>query len=287
MSNKTILISNNNQKSDSLTSFNKVPTNPYDDFQKQKSTFRRNRPSKTNDYEISFNPFISAASPLFKAVLILQSNQEESNINDIKENFVTKINLYNESALKYGIDNTEILVTRYILCTFIDELANTSYIAKDHNWSNNSLLSIFHNETYGGENFFHLLDKFLKTPAKYIHILELMYTCIALGFEGKYRIIDRGQIELNNIKDSLFRQIKIVQGREPLTFYTTQEPVKDKYRLFNKVSIPLLFLSIFILLVIIYSSLTYTLHKQDEDFLNSISKDYQSFKINDLLKESK
>ncbi len=61
-----------------------------------------------------------------------------------------------------------------------------------------------------------------------------MYICMALGFEGKYRVIDRGEVELNNIKDSLFRQIKIVKGRDPYTFYTSQEPSKDKYRLLIK-----------------------------------------------------
>ena len=79
-------------------------------------------------------------------------------------------------------------------------------------------------------------------------------------------ILKSCEIELNNIKDSLFKQIKIVQGRDPLTFYTAQEPSKDKFRLFNKVSYLILILSIFSLLVIVYSSLTFSLHKQDERF---------------------
>lgn len=281
MSNKTILISNN-QSNNSLTNFDNRQATPYNNLKKQKSVFKRNRVKKDNDYEISFNPFISASSPLFKLVLQLQDDNTTKEVNQAREEFVGKINLYNESASKYGIDESEILVTRYILCTFIDELITTTSFGRNNNWSNNSLLSIFHNETYGGENFFHLLDKFLKTPAKYIHILELMYTCLALGFEGKYRVIDRGQIELNNIKDSLYRQIKIVQGRDPLTFYTNQEPAKDKYRLFNKVSYWVLFSSILILLIIIYSSLTFSLHKQDNDFLDQLNKDFKEFEISDL-----
>jgi type VI secretion system protein ImpK len=281
MSNKTILISND-QSNNSLTNFDNRQTTPYNNFKRQKSVFKRTRNKRENEYEISFNPFISASSPLFKLVLELHDENTTKDVNEVREEFVGKINLYNESASKYGIDESEILVTRYILCTFIDELVTTTAFGRNNNWSNNSLLSIFHNETYGGENFFHLLDKFLKTPAKYIHILELMYTCLALGFEGKYRVIDRGQIELNNIKDSLYRQIKIVQGRDPLTFFTNQEPAKEKYRLFNKVSYWVLFSSILILLIIIYSSLTFSLHKQDDKFLNQLNKDFKEFKISDL-----
>ena len=281
MNNKTILISHN-QNNDSLTNFNHQQKSTIQDYKKQKSVFRRRSRKKGNEYEISFNPFITAASPLLRVVLQLKRETDKEDTYNIREELVSKINLYTETANKYGIEENEVLVTRYILCTFADELINSTYLGRENNWSNNSLLSIFHNETYGGENFFHLLDKFLKVPAKYIHILELMYICLALGFEGKYRVIDRGQIELNNIKDSLFKQIKIVQGRDPFTFYTTQEPSKDKYRLFDKISYPILILSIFTLLLIAYSSLSFSLHQQDEKFLNLLNKDYKAFEISDL-----
>ncbi len=271
MSNKTILISGNN-KGNSLTNFNKVDMNPYDNFHKQTSTFRKNNlKTKAYEYEISFNPLINAASPLIKYVLEVGENSDgELDIDDIKEGCISRINLFGETALNHGIDNTEILVTRYILCTFTDEFMNIYLSHTNTSWSSNSLLNIFHRETYGGENFFHLLDKFLRTSAKYIYILELMYICLALGFEGKYRVIDRGQIELNNIKDSLYRQIKIVQGRDPHTFYSYQEASKDKYRLFNKIPYSLLFLGIFLLLTIIYSILTLSLNEQNSDFIDIV-----------------
>lgn len=281
MNNKTILISHN-QNNDSLTNFNQQQKSTIDDYKKQKSVFKRRPLRKSNEYEISFNPFITAASPLLRTVIQLRKDLEVDNSYKAREELVEKINLYNDSATKYGIEENEILVTRYILCTFTDELINSTNFGKDNNWSNNSLLSIFHNETYGGENFFHLLDKFLKVPAKYIHILELMYICISLGFEGKYRVIDRGQIELSSIRDGLFKQIKIVQGRDPLTFYSTQEPAKDKYRLFNKVSYPMLILTILTLLFIVYTSLTFSLHQQDEKFINLLNKEYKAFQISDL-----
>lgn len=281
MSNKTILISHR-QTNDSLTNFNHQQKSTIEDYKKQKNIFRRRNIKKNNDYEISFNPFITAASPLLRAVLQLKKGLNKENIYNVREELVGKINLYNETAVKYGIDENEVLVTRYLLCTFSDELINSTYLSKDNSWSNNSLLSIFHNETYGGENFFHLLDKFLKAPAKYIHILELMYICLALGFEGKYRVIHRGEIELSNIKDGLFRQIKIVQGREPLTFYTMQEPSKDKFRLFNKVPYSVLFLIVFSLLTIVYLSLTFSLHKQDEKFNSLLQNNYKTFEINNL-----
>lgn len=281
MSNKTIIISNDSNNS-SLTNFNKVDMNPYDNYQKQHSTFKRNNiHSRSKEYEISFNPFLSASSHLFKYIIyVTHQNNLEHNIDEIKDALIAKVNEYDENAMRHGIENTEILVTRYILCTFIDEMITTSSIGSKNNWSKNSLLNIFHKESYGGENFFHLLDKFLKTPAKYIHILEFMYICLSLGFEGKYKVIDRGEIELNNIKDSLFRQIKIVQGRDPHTFYTQQEPSKDKFRLFNKVSYPILISGTLLLISVIYGILTFALYNQDDDFTNTVlNKQIQNIEL--------
>ena len=281
MSNKTILISQN-PSNNTLTNFNQQQQSTISDYKKTKSVFKRRNLKKTNEYEISFNPFITAASPLLKSVIQLDKISQTNDMDEIREELLHKINTYSESANKYGIEENEILVTSYIICTFADEFINTTFLDTNNNWSNNSLLSTFHNETYGGENFFHLLDKFLKAPAKYIHILELMYICLALEFEGKYRVVDRGQIELNNIKDSLFKQIKIVQGREPMTFYSNQESSKDKYRLFNKISYPILIVSIFSLLLIVYSVLTFSLDQQDSNFVEILNYNYQSFQISDL-----
>ncbi|RXJ67323.1 type IV / VI secretion system protein [Halarcobacter ebronensis] len=272
MSNKTILITNENNRSNSLTNFSRVDMPPHDNFKKQTSTFRRNNlKNRFNEFDISFNPFISSASPIITYALeVCEFPSENIDMDEVRENCISKINHYSETALKYGIENTEVLVTRYIICTFVDELMNINYSTTQNSWSSNSLLNIFHRETYGGENFFHLLDKFLKTSAKYIHILELMYICLALGFEGKYRVRSRGEVELSNIKESLFRQIKMVQGKDPFTFYTIQEPSKDKYRLFNKVPYSLLFLGVLLFVSVIYSIFTYALNEQNSDFMNFV-----------------
>ncbi len=265
---KTILISKE-ISSNSLTNFNKSSRGSFSNFQKQ--NIYKNEKSRKNSYEISFNPFITVATPIFKMVLEVQNSSMFLNMDEIREDFINKLNIYSESALEYKIDNMEILVTRYILCTFVDEILNVTFSNND-NWFNRSLLSVFHNETYGGENFFHLLDKFLKAPAKYIHILELMYICLSLGFLGKYRVINRGEIELSNIKESLYRQIKIIQGREPMNFYVKAQPFKQRYKLFNRISYPILISSICILLISLYFLLSHTLYEKNNTFSDLIKK---------------
>src|SRR5690606_28779404 len=71
------------------------------------------------------------------------------------------------------------------------------------------------NETFGGEKFFQLLERLSRNPVKHLHLLELMYLCLSLGFEGKYRVMPRGTLELEVIRDSLYRQIRQLRGDVP------------------------------------------------------------------------
>ena len=79
-------------------------------------------------------------------------------------------------------------------------------------WSKASLLSRFHNETFGGEKFFQLLERLSRDPIKHVAMLELMYLCLSMGFEGKYRVMERGGVQLETVRDALYRQIRHVRG---------------------------------------------------------------------------
>lgn len=258
-----------------LTNSSKRRENSFEEFQKQEIV--KNLNFDNSKYNSSINPFITASTPLFEAVLDIEENRQNLNVDQIRDEFISRVNSFNEKCVENKTENMEILVARYILCTFIDEKLNEK-LSDNDNWFNRSLLSIFHNETYGGENFFHLLDKFLKTPAKYINILELMYICLSLGFLGRYRVVNKGEIEISNIKESLYRQIKIVQGREPLTFYKKVEPSQNKFKLFNKISYPLLISLIIILIVLIYLFLSFKLYERNI----KISQDIDNIELNKI-----
>lgn len=79
-------------------------------------------------------------------------------------------------------------------------------------WSLQSLLVTFHRETSGGEKFFQVLERVSGDPRRYLSLLELLYVCLALGFEGKYRLDERGASKLAEIRSDLYRRIQSVRG---------------------------------------------------------------------------
>ena len=70
-------------------------------------------------------------------------------------------------------------------------------------WAKHSLLVLFHKESWGGEKFFQLLSKLAENPSANRNLLELMYICLAFGFEGRYRVIDNGRAQLEAVRERL------------------------------------------------------------------------------------
>ena len=81
-------------------------------------------------------------------------------------------------------------------------------------WASRSLLVAFHNEAFGGEKFFLILQKLSQAPKENVDALELMYLCLALGLEGRYRVIDNGRSQLDALRERL--QQLIAQQKRPV-----------------------------------------------------------------------
>ena len=104
------------------------------------------------------------------------------------------------------------MIARYLLCTILDEAVLNTPWGAESAWNQRTLLGIFHKETAGGEKFFAILDRLRNSPAENIDALELIYICLSLGYEGKYRVIARGRDQLEQLRDDLFHIIRSYRG---------------------------------------------------------------------------
>lgn len=210
------------------------------------------------------NPFISLAKPIFIHIDKLLHTYDLGDVGNVHALLIEEIDAFTQNAAKQNVENSQVLVARYLLCTFLDELICTTHWGKNNDWARDSLLGHFYRETYGGEKFFQLLTKLLASPANNIHLLEFMYVCISLGFEGKYRIQTRGKMELDAIRENLFKQIKTVQGRQVQTFYTEPKVSSQKHHYVYKAPYLVLIIGVIAIVTIVYASLSISLNDQEK-----------------------
>lgn len=159
-----------------------------------------------------FNPLIAAANPLLNMIPQMRSITVHHDVAGLRDNLAQGIRQFENTARGAGIANEKVIAARYILCTVLDETAASTPWGGSGVWGRHSLLVMFHNEAWGGEKVFQLLTRLAQNPGDNIDLLELLYTCIALGFEGRYRVVENGRTELQVLRERLAQLIRRQRG---------------------------------------------------------------------------
>jgi type VI secretion system protein ImpK len=156
-------------------------------------------------------PLVQAAVPLLALAGRLRGQIANADIDSLRRQAVQEIRTFEDRARRADIAAEDVLAARYALCTVLDEaVLNTPWGAQS-DWSTQSLLVTFHREAAGGEKFFQILERVSAEPQRYRALLELLYVCLALGFEGKYRLDERGGGRLAEVREQLYRRIESVR----------------------------------------------------------------------------
>lgn len=174
------------------------------------------------------NPLSAAATTLLALIAQLRDSATHPDPDSLYQHVSQEIQQFEASARTKGEAPDVILGARYVLCTAVDETVLNTPWGGQSVWATQTLLGTFHNETWGGEKFFQLLDRLLQEPARNLHLLELMYLCLSLGFQGKFRVQDRGAAMLEGIQENLFQTIRMHRGDFDRSLSPRWRGVEDK-----------------------------------------------------------
>jgi type VI secretion system protein ImpK len=162
---------------------------------------------------VGANPLIAAAAPLLAAVIRIGSGRGRNpDPEQLRRGMIEAVRQFEQRALGTGLDTRSLRAARYALCATIDDLVLSTPWGSTSTWAAQSLTSIFHNEVSGGERFFDILQDMEKDLARHGSVIELMYLCTSLGFEGRYRVMPRGIAALTELRDSLYRTLRQRRG---------------------------------------------------------------------------
>lgn len=161
------------------------------------------------------NLMLDAASPLFGLVIRLRTLDELPNIKDVHQQVRNQIDNIQEEMRQHGYEPAQLLAYSYGLCLFIDEAVMERPWGKSSCWSQEPLLSIFHDETWGGEKIFTVITRLMQEPKRYQDVLEFMYYALCLGLKGKYALAPKGEETLNALIHQLHGIIRELRGPTP------------------------------------------------------------------------
>jgi type VI secretion system protein ImpK len=154
------------------------------------------------------NPLVSCASRLLMLAGKLRHLARTPDAASLRASAAQAVQQFDATARQAGIGNETVVAARYVLCTAIDEaVANTPW-GVSAGWNKQSLLVQFHNETWGGEKVFQLLGRLSQDAATHRALLELIYCVLALGFEGRFRVVENGRAQLDGVRARLAELIR-------------------------------------------------------------------------------
>jgi type VI secretion system protein ImpK len=153
------------------------------------------------------NPILSSAHPLLVVASEIRNLPAHPNPEMLRQQLSESVKHFEKDCEARGVSRENTLAARYVLCTVVDECAGSTPWGGGGLWARDTLLIRFHNETWGGEKVFQLLGKLAENPAANRDLLELIYVCISLGFEGRFRVAENGKAQLELTRERLYQLI--------------------------------------------------------------------------------
>lgn len=153
------------------------------------------------------NVLIGVSSSLLSQIVQLRIEGPSQVLPELAARLREEVGVFERTARNAGVEHGELMAARYILCTVLDEAIFVR--SADQAWAAHSLLNHYHQENTGGERFFALLDKAKSATAQHLQLMELMYVCLSIGYEGKHA---GNPAELERLRDELYRHILHFRG---------------------------------------------------------------------------
>lgn len=218
----------------------------------------------------SLNPLVAAAMPLLSAAPRVRHSAQHPNPAGLKQALAEGIQTFESQARSQGLPNEQVIAGRYILCTLLDESAASTPWGGSGAWASQSLLVQFHNESWGGEKVFALMAKLAENVPANRNLLELLYVCLAFGFEGRYRVVDNGRAQLDGVRARLAQMLRQGQTPDPALSPRWQGAEPGESGIRHKLPLWVIWAATALVLLIVYMVLRFSINGASDDVFTAL-----------------
>lgn len=171
------------------------------------------------------NPLVAAAANLLILLGRLRTGMVEMQSAPLLEHVAREIDTFESNALEAGVPAEDVTDAKYALAATADDIVQNLPGADRGMWLEYSMGARFFGERNAGVGFFQRMDRAMKAPGQKFHLLDLMLTCLSLGFEGQYRAMPNGPNELARIRKAIYETLRKVVQRPADDISVRWEPV--------------------------------------------------------------
>jgi type VI secretion system protein ImpK len=159
------------------------------------------------------NPIMRAAGPLLQLLGRLRVALLRASFASLMSQVAEAIEFFEKDIRSAGISEQQANNAKYVLCATADDIVQHIPTDDRHIWTQYSMLSRFFGERIGGVRFFEILEHTRLDPLVNYPLLELQHACLALGFQGQYRMSPGGIVTLGQIQRNLYETLRRVRPK--------------------------------------------------------------------------
>ncbi|WP_156678753.1 type IVB secretion system protein IcmH/DotU [Sphingomonas profundi] len=137
-------------------------------------------------------PLVAAAGRLIHLASRLRAMPIGPDLPQLRQLVIRELDAFRPRAQALGLDPKTVQLAHYILCAFMDDAVMSTPWGANSPWSQHSLLAAYHNDVQGGERLFEFAERMEQDPKREPRLMELLYQCLSLGFEGRMAVDPRG-----------------------------------------------------------------------------------------------
>jgi type VI secretion system protein ImpK len=138
-------------------------------------------------------PVVAAAGRLILLANHIKGLAVGPDLESLRRTTVAELDAFIKRARALGLEPKSVQLAHYILCAFIDDAVMSTPWGGASQWSTQSLLVVYHKDARGGDRMFQFAEQMERDPSSEPRLIELLYQCLALGFEGRAALDPRGQ----------------------------------------------------------------------------------------------
>ncbi|RMI17412.1 type VI secretion system protein TssL [Pseudoroseomonas wenyumeiae] len=157
-------------------------------------------------------PLMIAAAPLLTLCVQLRQSLGHADVEGLRSRVLMEIEAFERRIVPLGLAARSVRAARYALAATIDDIVLNTPWGSRSLWTRRSMVGTLFSETWGGDRFFDLVAQLKRDPALHVDLLELLYCCLSLGFEGRLRLSPRGATELTTLRADLHGLIRAARG---------------------------------------------------------------------------
>jgi type VI secretion system protein ImpK len=153
------------------------------------------------------NRLVATALDLLTLLPRLRQSAAHPDPAGLRAELLARLRGFEAAALARGAPPEAVGPARYVISAALDEAVLSTPWGAESPWLQRSLLTELHGEAWGGEKVFAMLEQFRRDPDRHHELIELIELVLALGFQGRYRMLDNGLVQLEQLREGLTRSL--------------------------------------------------------------------------------